>query len=381
MRILQERHRVRLAKYIKYNELPAHWVDDLLQEIWHAFYSQTRWKEIYNVKAYLGGIAKIICAREVLKRDREKICELNADISESDEFNVAWEGNKSIAEVIEADEQRVIQDYQLDLLQQLPFIDSELSDCQRVYWVLRQIYRYPSKTVGRLLGRTANNIDVQTRNARLTIMRYFQSDKFRYDLQGMEQPGVWTPRPQREGAVVVERFAETVIPQFTPDELKPLGLSLTEFQTHYAASLILPRWQVDQEQNLGGITMLLTRKPDWADWQQLCARLEVGEGDVDEFIREECFIDVEVEDGHIVLDVHPLVELIPEGTNQSVSSDNTYLSIHGSKLVIPVILGFLTILSIHRKYWRVGPLLPRRVVSSTNRLLPRCYLPGNVRPG
>lgn len=339
MQVLQGRYRSRLVAFLR-AKLPNHWIDDALHEIWISFYQQARTQEIRNVAAYLRGIAINIRAREVEKLTRERECEQDIDPTTDNDLTQRWASSNSIEELLEEEEARVIEDHQLDLLKQLPFIDSQLSDCQRIYWVLRAIHQYPSKAVGRLLGRSANNIDVQTNKARATVKRYFQSDNFRFALLNEELPVVWEPRPRREGAVVVERFAESISPQFTPDELKPLGLSLAELQTHYMASLILPRWHVGQELNMGGISMLLTRRPDWADWQELCDRLAQGEEEVGEFVHEACFLNVEIEDSYVHLAIQPLVELVPENPKSLFSSDNTYLSIHASRLVIPVILGF-----------------------------------------
>lgn len=339
MRALQARYRNKVRSYLA-RKLPPQWLDDIEQKIWLDIYRQARIREIRDLAAYLGGMMRNVRAREVSKRRDERACEMDFD-AEAPSDNIAhWTSSPSIEEQLAADEAYMVQTHQLDLLQQLPFIDLELSDCQRVYWLLRAIYRYPSKVVGRLLGRSVNNIDVQTKKSRTLLKQYFASDAFQAALAQAQLPQVWTPRPNPQSGVVVERFAEAIVPQLSEDELKPLGLTQAELQQHYVASLILPRWQVDAEMNLGGIAMLLARRGDWADWQELCARLARGEGRVDEYIREECFLNLEIEDGYIHVDIHPLVELIPEINEEQLSTDNTYLAIHGVRRVVPVMLGF-----------------------------------------
>ncbi len=341
MRVLQTRYRTKLQGFVR-RKLPEAWVDDTVQEIWLRFYRQARVQRIENVAAYLRGIASRIRARNVKKLTRERQIEVDIAPAKDDEEDDGWDwqASETIEETLAGAEARVIKEHQLDLLKQLPFLGMELSDCQRVLWILRQIYAYPSRAVGRLLGKSPSNIDVQTYKARIAVKEYFQSDRFEIALANDELPSIWEPQPRREGAVVVERFAEAVSPRFTPDELKPLGISLEEFQREYVASLMLPRWHEGQELRIGGFSMLLARRTRWADAQELYRRLAQGEENVEPLIQEECLLDVTIEDGQIHLSIQPIVEVVPEGSQEQISTDNTYLSVHSPRLVVPVILGF-----------------------------------------
>jgi hypothetical protein len=150
--------------------------------------------------------------------------------------------------------------------------------------------------------------------------------------------------------MAIERFAEKLIPQLTPDELKPLGLSLNELQTHYVTSLIMPR-EPDPTKKSDHINyLLLTRQSDWQLMQQLFQQIRRNpEAQQDEF-PEECLISVKVDGDNLELNIETMLRMLPDvgfvyadfyGSEVGSFVSNNCVSVHAPRIRMPAsLLGF-----------------------------------------
>ena len=147
----------------------------------------------------------------------------------------------------------------------------------------------------------------------------------------------------KPGGLIVERVSECFTPHFTPDELRPLGLRVEEFQNDYVATLMLPRPSSDEAQVIQP-SLILTRRPDWDEMQQMFNHLyrDRVAGDPEFLSPEEFLVRIDLEDKHFALSPEQLFEFIPEPEEwgDTPMSDNTYFSVHKPRLTIPVTMGF-----------------------------------------
>lgn len=330
--VLQSRHRQQLKRYIR-RRLPADWVEDVLQEVWLAFYLQSQQTEIREVAAYLQAIARNKRADAVNKLVAEKSIENDEPLP--DMLVV-----ESVEETLRKEEEELPRDLALEFSQLLPFADSVLSDCQRVFWALRQLHDYPTRVVSRLLGKQVNNIDRQVSYARQRLTNYMRTEEFQTLLATQELPTSLHFDPLPEANVVVEMFSNQVTSQMTEDELRPLGLSPQEFQQHYTVTLIMPRWQG----NIGQIqtnqpSLLLTRRVEWEEQRMLLQQLRRRPNLKDFLFPEACILNFKIKEDTIHLSPDVLVEVIPD-LDKPKHSDRMYLSAHEPRLAIPVTWGF-----------------------------------------
>ncbi|MCA9910818.1 MAG: hypothetical protein KC519_19315, partial [Anaerolineae bacterium] len=236
-------------------------------------------------------------------------------------------------------EENIVSRTELEFTQLVPFVDSVLSDCQRVLWMLVRMLEHPQTVVSRLLGKDYSTTRSEYRHARNKLLRYLQSTEFQHVLEYGELPKALHFEPQREASVVVDRFAHMTTPQLTEDELKPLGLSVDEFQQHYVASIITPRWfSSAAEMNMNRPSLLLTRRDQWPDLGIHLRGLYEHRQDTSHTPLE-CILDFTIDGDNIVLERASLVEMIPE-LDPVGWSDNMFVTAHEPRMTVPVIWGF-----------------------------------------
>lgn len=327
----QAKYRMQLERYVR-RSLPFDWVEDVLQEIWVGFYRRARVERIENSAALLKRIAQHKRADAVRRLYAERAIESDQPAPEDaddDRFGVV----ASVEEILAHAEQRWVEEQQLDHLAQAPFLESMFSDCERVLWILRAFYDYPSRVISRLLGKQVNNVDSQYRYARKRLLHYFQSEEFALALAQPTLPGILAYALEKQASFVVDRFAQQVTPQFALDELKPLGLTPETFQEQYVISLMMPWWYEAQQTFKTNLpSLLLTRRTDWQRLQHGLKQLAKNPARTDLAFPEECLINVDVEEDAIRLSVQVLIEMVPSDEN------NTYVSMHRPRTILPVVL-------------------------------------------
>jgi|GEM_PF-3173377 len=328
MQKLRERYGSRVRRNA-YHRIQGHeWVDldDIVQDTFEGFYKYVRGHEVrVSVSALLNNIAYNKCANEINKQDKERKFEYDIPVSEES-------GGEVVLEKKERDQ----------FARQLPFA-SPLSECQRVVFATRGLYEYPPRVVARLLGKDRSTVDTHLSVAMKRVRGYLKSKDYALDVASLEWP--WTPyrKAQQPPRLVVERFANCISPQFTPDELEPLGLTVEEFQDNYVASLMLP-WEPIESEELRYPSLVLTRRPEWNSMQEMFALLKKDRHASDQISPEECLLklDVDIDNEHIILSVEQILEFFPEPEHwvEEDISEYTYLSVHRPKLTISVSLGF-----------------------------------------
>lgn len=336
---LQQRYDRQIKQMVR-RKVRSDWVEDANQEIWKGIFQSVRRNQgkVVNVGGYLYAVAKYRIADIV---DR-LTCEdnLEHDRGTSAIFDIEELSREiSVEEEVLREEEQVVACTQLEFVQLVPFVDSVLSDCQRVIWLLARLLGYPQTVVTRLMGKKYATIRSEYRHAHNKLLKYFQSDEFAYLLEDSELPKSLRFATKREASVVVERFAEMTTPRLTPDELKPLGLTPEEFEQQYVASLIMPRWfetQTQMELNLPSI--LLTRRSQWPDLGIHLQKLYQGTNST-EYTPLECLIHFSIDDDNIILKPTSLMEMIPE-LNPIQWTDNTFVTAHAPRMTVPVIWGF-----------------------------------------
>jgi hypothetical protein len=278
-----------------------------------------------GVFALLKTIAFRRCAEEIKKQEKERKFEENIPLPEES-------GQQVFLEKKEIDQ----------FVRQLPFA-APLSECPRVVFALRGLYEYPPRVVARLIGKSRGTVDTHYSNAKTKVREYLKGRDYELDVASRKWPWTAYRLAQQAPSLVVERFANCVTPQLTPDELEPLGLTVEEFQNNYVASLMLP-WEPIESEELRYPSLVLTRRPEWDNMQEMFAQLKKDRHAADQISPEECLLklDVDVDNEHIILSVEQILEFFPEpeGWAEKEISENTYLSVHLPKLTIPVSFGF-----------------------------------------
>lgn len=331
MSAFQAKYRTQLEHYVR-RSLPLDWVEDVLQEIWIGFYRRASVERIENPAALLKRIARNKRVDAVRRLRVERAIESDL-LAPEDEKDGQPGGAASAEEILTQAEQRTVEEQQLDCLAQAPFMASVFSDCERVLWILRAFYGYPSRIISRLIGKQINNVDSHYRYARQRLYQYFQSEEFSLAVAHPALPRVLAYALEKRASVVVDRFAQQVVPQFTPDELKPLGLTQETFQEQYVASLMMPWWyEANQEFKTNLPSLLLTQRTDWKRFQHLLKQLAKHPERTDLEFPEECLIHVDVKDDFIQLSVQVLVEMVASDEN------STYVSMHKPHTIMPMIL-------------------------------------------
>ncbi len=341
LEVLAEKHQEKLAAYMR-AKMPQDWVDEAVQNTWQSFMTNVRRGEtIGNVGSLLWTHAERRRADVVRKLTAERRIEHNRHPLDTayDDDTRGFQADVGLERKLEEYEVNLYRGSIGRMAQQASFIDTLLSDCQRVLWTLRVMHAYPPKTVARLMGKTIGVVYTETSEARKVVWDYGNSEEFELAGAGQAPEAPWLPNALPISATVIERFAEPALPRLTPDELKPLGLTNQELQQHYQASLMLPRWY----DGAGDLVptppfLVLTRRPDWEQMQTLFARLKRDPADLPDEFPEEALIRVDVEADYIHLRVEPIHQMVPDDPEFSLEPD-TYVAVHASHLRLPVILG------------------------------------------
>ncbi len=203
---------------------------EVLQTVWFQF-AQRAGKEkeekVQSVRSLLYTITRRRCIDERNKRDW-------TEVSIEDYDNLFSDEN--------------VEDYAIDkdmerIISQPWVVDTFFSDYQQILLTLRQS-EYPSRIVGRLLGKTDHSVDELMRKARI---KRAEAAKHIDDFYFCQEEKLWgndwvahwcsTRLPTVN---TLELFPTPITPQLTPEELKPLGLTPDALRTNFITSLILP---------------------------------------------------------------------------------------------------------------------------------------------
>jgi DNA-directed RNA polymerase specialized sigma24 family protein len=144
-------------------------------------------------------------------------------------------------------------------------INSQLSDCERVIWILTKRIGCEPEIVARLMGRKRQTIYSAMHNAMEALKEYACSEQYGFD-RDVWMGGANVELETGQPTTLIERFAEPCVPHLTSEELAPLGLSWEEFSNHYVCSLILPALGSKED-----VLLLLTRREPF-EFMQVAAR-------------------------------------------------------------------------------------------------------------
>lgn len=122
-------------------------------------------------------------------------------------------------------------------------IDTQLTDCQRVAWTMVQRFEFDRDVVARLMGKKRADIDQAISNANARLITYRDSGDYDVDLAHWEMTVkqlVSMGHQLSQGKIAtIERFLNPKTPRLTADELRPLGISVEEFERTFVTSLRL----------------------------------------------------------------------------------------------------------------------------------------------
>lgn len=306
LQILHDRYQAKLERRL-IGKFPEDWVETVIQNIWISFYNEVKVKGITKqVSSLLGKIAKRREIDAIRQRQAERRIENDIPINWGDD-----EDGLQIEVLDEPFEEQIDKRVQLRFLRQIPFIDSVLSDCERVLWILREQLGYPSITVGRLTGKQSYTVHSALYTARKKAKEFIESEEYELSLATQELRGLISSPSLQSGSLVVERFSNCITPHLTPDEIKPLGMTNEELQANYAASLLLP-WEPDQDDEMGGPSLILTRKTDWTKMQDTFKRLRKNRTETEYLSPEECLLKIDRDNENIILTVEQMLEFLLE---------------------------------------------------------------------
>jgi len=344
MRTLESEYGSQIKNYALKMVRWHRWVkpDDIVQEAFVGFYKYVRGKEVKKgVRPLLMSIAHNKCVDALKRQERERKFENNISLPEqmgTEEYIERMELNQFVG--------------------QLPFT-SPLSDCQRVILVMRGLFLYSPLVVARLMGKSRGTIDTHLSDANKRVKEYLNSEDYKLDLASQKWPSAASYAVTQKPKLIVERFANLITPQFTPEELKPLGLTVEEFQANYVASILLP-WEPQEKGKPGYLSMVLTRRQDLESMQAMLKQLSRARTEPDLLSPEECLLKVDIDNDNIVLTVEQMLEFLPEPKEWIGSglSDNTYMLVHSPRRAIPVTLGFFDRSLITPELYERWPFLP-----------------------
>ena len=239
MRILQNRYDYKIGRFVS-SALPPDWVPDVSQEIWTAVFEYVRVKEVkVGFSSLLMGIVRHKRADAVDRLMREREIEYDLFPVEDVSAGESESLQRHMEEVVEAKAQR-------QFLPQIPYTDFLLSDCQRMFWIFREQYKFSSRVIGRLTGKRLGNINQAILNARAKVKKYFHNEDFYIHLANQESTTDSIHHPftssTSQSVFIVERFTNPLTPKFTEEEYERFGLKvLRGFQdVNVITGLILP---------------------------------------------------------------------------------------------------------------------------------------------
>ncbi len=327
---LQARYSSKIEAFVK-SAVPEGWVEDVVQEVWLAFYLAAREGRIENPGAYLSGIARNIRADAADRVKREREIEEDVEVVESI--------SPSAEEELHRQQEWIRQHFQVEVATLAPFAARFLASCEIPIYTLNAVNQYSGRIVSKLLGKRRDNIYAQVRKARKRVYDYLSSPQFEMLYRTHELPDALQFERHPEAQVVIEFFSEPSTPKFSEDELKPLGLGPQELGEHYISMMLVPRWYEQQTLATNEPSLLLLRKSEWEKQRLLLQRLRSNQEDWQYFSPEIALINFKVDNDQIVLKPEGLFELGPD--SQPEYSDDMFLAVHEPRLTTPAIFGFL----------------------------------------
>jgi len=348
--VIQDRYYERLTRYL-HRKLPWDWVESTKQQIWQDFWNGILTRSITKgIPNLLMGIARHKRADAVKQVKREREIEMDEPV----EKYANRIRTQDLEDALEQEEEASSAIQQFRTFYQHTFLDMQLTGCQRVLLELRRLHQYRSKTVGRLLGKSVSTIDTQVNYARKWINDYVQSDEFRMALDHDALPPLWQTEPISPNTLVIDRFCKQVLPQFTPDELKAIGLTKQELDRHFDCSFMFPHSFHDDATSLTPPSLLLTRKADRRNLNRIYNRLKRNPNYLPDEFPVEGLIRVDVEDDYFELYVEPMVQIYPDP--EYLLSSDQYMLVHNPRMKVPIALAFyddeLSEFTGDRRVWR-----------------------------
>ncbi len=325
--ILHEEYQPRILGYI-YNRLGTTREDAeaLSQEVWLDFIKRVRVEGLREGVSQLLFGRKGIATRRVIDAIRRRQVEISLEsnfplVEEENAGQVRREDNP-VEELYMA---RETTQQSRRFFQHV--IDTQLTDCQRVAWIMVQRFEYDRDVVARLMGKKRADIDQAISNANMRLRRYRDSGDYDVDLahweMKVEQPLDIAQHRSQGKVSTIERFLNPRPPRLTPDELRPLGISREEFEAKFITSLRLEQSSA-AESKPGQVSLLVMSWYEYLAMNSFLNRAsellhkgkesfswnDVGVeslADLKVFELDEFLMSIEIDDGNVCLT--PLKEL------------------------------------------------------------------------
>lgn len=236
--IVEARYRKELTDYVR-RKLPEDWVEDTVQDVWVEFwaYLKTHETRVGLPQLLIGGIGHNVRVDAVKKLVRERQIEAGILTEKApNTFQLA-----RLADEIQELRSLEIAKQRVAFLRELPREERLLSDCQWVMWKLCKNFLFPSPEVARLMGKSTGVVYSSVSAAKQRLQGHIRAQDFSY----VSENGT-TARSREVGGSdvgsgpIFDWFSAPLLPQLTPEELKPLSLTHEELHAEYHVSLWVP---------------------------------------------------------------------------------------------------------------------------------------------
>ena len=222
--LLEIRYRNYLRKIV--GDVSSNWLltEDVIQDAWFRFYKYVgSGKKIGNTKYVLSKMTRNTRDSTFKKLTYERKFEADIPIMECNNSTVDTE------DILERKLHQFI--YQLPL-------DAPITDCQRMVFILRGFYEFPSKLVGRLLGKSITTVDSHFDAAKKSIKKYLRlNEKLDFFPQYSQASNI---------LFILEKPAIPFIPKLDQEELKYLEINQDDYQANYYACFFWPNLSVTE---------------------------------------------------------------------------------------------------------------------------------------
>ena len=215
IRVLHDRYQKTLLGYFDSMAFKHGWnkkwidFEDVAQETWHTFFEYAKINTIQNFRSSLLTFAN----RRFFDALRRNYSEVTIELDHlSPELSEA--SRMALQIPMEEEIENATKSAQLHFLEELPYGTSLLSDCERVYWIMRERMEIPTQVIAKLTGRSEGNIYQALHRKRKRVREFMEGPEFEVWLAKREatQP---TFKPKR----LIERFWNPMPMNLTPDEL------------------------------------------------------------------------------------------------------------------------------------------------------------------
>lgn len=355
-----ERNRVFEEIYRRHNQqvvtrlrrvLPIDWVETTKQQIWEEFSYYICANTVDDdLSKLLRGFVRNIRADAIKQVKREREIEFDKPVEDYASLFASY--SPEDISIVEEEQQEISQQFSAHY--QHLFLSFLLTDCQRVLLELSSLHGYRTDTISRLLGKKRGTIYEHKSAALKRVDNYLKSAKFQMAVESRSLTSLWSTDIVPPNSLVVDRFSEKILPQFTPEELKPIGITMSELTKFFEFSLLFPHSLQENATSLTSPSLLLMRKTDHKKLDRIYKRLQRNPDSLPDEFPVEALIRMDVEDGNFILSVDPMVQIFPD-PDQLIGDDH-FMMLHSPRMRLPIVLATydddLSEFTGDRRIWR-----------------------------